>query len=104
MAGKRGRPRKDATKINVELSEDERGGLKDIMIEALRGGRIGDIEPLTPTAFANPRYDDVFYEGINMLDEMKSELDVALTLSIMDTPEWDEAIDYLKCHQHTPAK
>jgi len=53
MAGKRGRPRKDATKINVALSDDERDGLKDIMIEALNGGRIGDIEPLTPTAFAN---------------------------------------------------
>jgi hypothetical protein len=53
MAGKRGRPRKETLRRNVELGDDEREEVKKNVLRALRGEPVGDMEPLGSKAFAD---------------------------------------------------
>ena len=53
MTGKRGRPRKDSARINVELDPSDREMVKDVMMKAIAGEKIGNMSPLSPKAFAD---------------------------------------------------
>jgi hypothetical protein len=53
MAGKKGRPKKEGKVISVDLDENEKREIKDAMIWAIRGEKVGEMDPLTPKAFSD---------------------------------------------------